>query len=349
MTGRSRGAASRGAGPRRAARGDAGPQVPALPGALLTASSARALMDRHGLAMRRRDGQNLLVDPNTVRRIVAAAGVGPDDTVLEVGPGLGSLTLGLAPAVRRVVAVELDAGFIEILPDILAGVGHVELVHADALAVDLAALVDGGPARLVANLPYNVATPIVLIALASGAFTEAFVMVQREVGQRWAARPGDPSYAGVSARLGILADVRLEFAVPRSVFLPVPNVDSTMVRLVRRPDAPRGADAEQVGDLIDLAFAQRRKTLRNALRGVMVDDRLEDVAIAADVDLSRRAEELDPEVHLRLARAVLADAPGATGPAGAGLPGPVVRSGGAPGRRGRGTRSARGSRSLRED
>jgi len=279
--------------------------------ALLTPSSAREILDRHGLAMRKRDGQNLLIDPNTVRRIVAAAHLDTDDVVLEVGPGIGSLTLALAGAVGRVVAVEIDAGFVTALADVLDGLDHVEVVHADALAVDLAALVGGGPARLVANLPYNVATPIVIEALASGAFVDAFVMVQREVGERWAATPGASAYAGVSAKLGMIADVSVELHIPRAVFLPVPNVDSVMVRLERRADAPSPDGFARIATVIDAAFSQRRKTLRNTLRALGPAATIAAAAEAAGIDLSARAEELAPEAFVRLADA-LVDRPPAT-------------------------------------
>jgi 16S rRNA (adenine1518-N6/adenine1519-N6)-dimethyltransferase len=271
---------------------------------LLTPSTARAVLDRHGLAPRKRDGQHLLVDPNTVRRIVNTAGLAPDDVVLEVGPGIGSLTLALAAAVRRVIAVELDAGFVAALADVLADVDGVEVVHADALAVDLGRLVDGGPARFVANLPYNIATAIAIEALATGAFSELFVMVQREVGERWAARPGDPTYSGVSAKLGVLAHVTVELSIPRSVFLPVPNVDSVMVRLVRRDDAPDPAGFARLAAVVDAAFAQRRKTLRNTLRALGPADRIDAVAAAVGIDLAGRAEELAPEDFLRLTAAL---------------------------------------------
>ena len=272
--------------------------------ALLTPTAARDVLARHSLAMRKRDGQNLLVDPNTVRRIVATAGLRPDDVVLEVGPGIGSLTLALAAAVRRVVAVEIDAGFIGALAEVLADVDNVEVIHADALAVDLAELVGGGPARLVANLPYNVATAIAIEALATGAFSELFVMVQREVGERWAARPGQATYAGVSAKLGILADVDVVLAIPRSVFLPVPNVDSVMVRLVRREDAPDPAGFSRIAAVIEAAFSQRRKTLRNTLRGLGSMEDIERAAAVAGVDLADRAEQLTPADLIRLADAL---------------------------------------------
>jgi 16S rRNA (adenine1518-N6/adenine1519-N6)-dimethyltransferase len=271
---------------------------------LLTPTAARALLDRHGLAMRKRDGQHLLVDPNTVRRIVTTARLASDDVVLEIGPGIGSLTLALADAVERVVAVEIDAGFVAALADVLADVDGVEVVHADALAIDLAALVDGGPARMVANLPYNIATALTIEALASGAFSELFVMVQREVGERWAARPGESTYSGVSAKLGVLADVTVELTIPRSVFLPVPNVDSVMVRLVRRADAPDAAGFERLATVIEAAFSQRRKTLRNTLRTLAGPDEVLAAAALAGVDLSDRAEALGPQAFIRLAEAL---------------------------------------------
>lgn len=273
--------------------------------ALLTPTAARALLDRHGLAMRKRDGQHLLVDPNTVRRIVATARLAPDDVVLEIGPGIGSLTLALAGAVERVVAVEIDAGFVAALADVLADVDGVEVVHADALAIDLAELVDGGPARMVANLPYNIATALTIEGLASGAFSELFVMVQREVGERWAARPGEATYSGVSAKLGVLADVTVELTIPRSVFLPVPNVDSVMVRLVRRGDAPDPERFARIAAVIDAAFAQRRKTLRNTLRVLGSAELVEGAASAAEVDLSGRAEEVGPTAFIRLSDALV--------------------------------------------
>ena len=282
---------------------------------LLTPSAAREILDRHGLATRKRDGQHLLVDPNTVRRIVTSAQLDAADVVLEVGPGIGSLTLALAEAVQRVVAVEIDGGFVAALADVLAGTDGVEVVHADALAVDLADLVGGGPARLVANLPYNVATPIVIEALASGAFRDAFVMVQREVGERWAARPGDATYSGVSAKLGILADARVELHIPRSVFLPVPNVDSVMVRLVRRADAPDPERFTRIAAVVDTAFAQRRKTLRNTLRPLARMEVLEAAASAAGIELSGRAEEVGSAAFVRLADALVHSA----GDAGVGM------------------------------
>lgn len=262
------------------------------------------LLADHGLAPRRTSGQNFVVDPNTVRRIVAAARLRPDDVVLEIGPGLGSLTLGLAEAARRVVAVEVDAGFVRVLREVLSGRDDVEVVHADALHTDLDGLVGGGPVRLVANLPYNVATPLVLHALDAPAVTDALVMVQREVGERWGAGAGEPAYSGVSAKLALLADVEVVFTVPRTVFHPAPNVDSVMVRLTRRASAPAGDERRQVLGLVDRAFAQRRKTLRNTLRGLAEPAVLDAAAAAAGIDLQARAESLEPGQLRRLAEAL---------------------------------------------
>jgi 16S rRNA (adenine1518-N6/adenine1519-N6)-dimethyltransferase len=268
--------------------------------ALLTPSDVRRLLDEHGLAPRKAAGQNFVIDPNTVRRIVAAADLDPDDVVLEIGPGLGSLTLGLADAVAKVVAVEVDAGFVEVLHEVLGDRDDVEVVHLDALHTDLGSLVGGGPARVVANLPYNIATPLVMQVLEDPAFSDLFVMVQREVGERWCARPGGPAYSGVSLKLAFQTEVRIVLTIPRTVFHPVPNVDSVMVRLTRRDDALGAIDRMRVFGLIETAFAQRRKTLRNTLRSVAPPDVLATAATAAGIDLGARAETLTTDDVRRL-------------------------------------------------
>ncbi len=291
-------------GPVARVQPQAGAALSAEPGGLLTPADITRLLTEHGLAPRRAAGQNFVIDANTVRRIVRTADLSPDDEVLEVGPGLGSLTLGLAAAVRRVTAVEIDAGFVAALTEVLAGVGNVEVVHADALSVDLDRLVAGRPVRAVANLPYNVATPLLFRLLATPAVVDAYVMVQREVGERWQARVGDRLYAGVSAKLALVAEVRVELSVPRSVFHPVPNVDSVMVRVSRRSDAPDPATYRRLAKLIETAFSQRRKTLRNTLRGVADPDRLAAAAAQAGIDLGARAESLDAAAIRRLDHAL---------------------------------------------
>jgi 16S rRNA (adenine1518-N6/adenine1519-N6)-dimethyltransferase len=269
-------------------------------GALLTPTDVKRLLREHGLAPRRSAGQNFVVDPNTVRRIVAAANLGPDDEVLEIGPGLGSLTLGLAAVVSRVTTIEVDAGFVAALEEVLAGLDHVEVEHADALATDLSVLLEGRRVRAVANLPYNIATPLLFHLLAAPEVVDAYLMVQREVGERWQARVGEPLYAGVSLKLALLAQVRIDLAVPRAVFHPVPNVDSVMVRVTRREDAPDPERYARLARLVDAAFAQRRKTLRNTLRPVADPEHLVAAAEAADLDLGARAETLDVAAIRRL-------------------------------------------------
>jgi 16S rRNA (adenine1518-N6/adenine1519-N6)-dimethyltransferase len=268
----------------------------------LTPSQVTALLSRHGLAPRKSDGQNFLVDPNTVDRIVAAADLRPTDHVLEVGPGLGSMTNALADAVDHVTAIEVDAGLVAALHEVLGGRDDVTVIHADAATIAVDDL-PGAPTRLVANLPYSVATPLLLHAFDGEALTDAFVMVQREVGERWAARVGDDGYGAVSVKLALVADVQVALAIPRTVFLPVPNVDSVVVRVVRRADALSADERHEVRRVVDAAFRQRRKTLRNNLRRAFGAEG--EVALAAvGLDPSRRAETVDPATFVALARAV---------------------------------------------
>lgn len=276
-------------------------------GDLLTPSDVARLLSEHGLAPRKSAGQNFVIDPNTVRRIVDAANLAPTDTVVEIGPGLGSLTLGLAQRADRVIAVEIDAGFVDVLGEVLGGSDNVEVVHADALRTDIDELSGGERVRVVANLPYNIATPLVFHALSHDVVDDLFVMVQREVGERWAATAGDPRYSGVSIKLAMVAEISIVMTIPRTVFHPVPNVDSVMVRLRRRADAPDAPERDRLAALIDTAFAQRRKTLRNTLRSVAPPERLRAAADTAGIDLGARAETLTVADIRRLDAALLDD------------------------------------------
>lgn len=259
---------------------------------LLTRRDVRGLLADYHLAPRRASGQNFVVEPNTVRKIVRDAGVGARDEVLEIGPGLGSLTLALAERAARVVAVEVDAGLVRALRHVLAGVENVEVVHADALTVDLASLAAGSRVRMVANLPYSIATAVVFAVLEADVIVDAFVMVQREVGERWAARVGHPLYGAVSLKLALYADVALGERVPRTVFYPVPNVDSVMVRL--RPVQPVGdALRDRTRRVIDVAFAQRRKTLRNNLVTAFAPPQVDAALAGVGLSGGERAERLE--------------------------------------------------------
>lgn len=270
---------------------------------LLTPRDVRRLLDQHGLAPRKAHGQNFVVDPNTVRKVVRDAGVGAGDVVCEIGPGLGSLTLALRAVGARVVAVEIDAGLLRALREVVGEDPGVRLVEGDALSCDLAALVEGGPAALVANLPYNIATPVVLRALVAGVFDRVLVMVQREVGERWAATVGHPQYGAVSVKVAALADATVVARVSRSAFYPVPNVDSVTVRFVARP-WEHHVEREHVFGLLETGFSQRRKRLRNALSSRFEPPQVEAALSSVGLDTGARAEELDLAAWVRLAAAL---------------------------------------------
>jgi 16S rRNA (adenine1518-N6/adenine1519-N6)-dimethyltransferase len=252
-------------------------------------------------------GQNFVHDPNTVRRIVELANVGPDDVVLEVGPGLGSLTLGLLATGARVVAVEIDPKLAERLPKTVADrgpevAGRLQVVAADALRVTKDDLPE--PTALVANLPYNVAVPVVLHLLAEvPSLRSGLVMVQTEVAERMAAGPGSRIYGVPSVKLAWYGPARKVAAVPRSVFWPVPNVDSALVAF-ERGDTPASDDRDRLFGLVDAAFSQRRKTLRAALAGWAGSaERAGELLTAAGIDPKTRGEQLDVHDFARLAAA----------------------------------------------
>jgi 16S rRNA (adenine1518-N6/adenine1519-N6)-dimethyltransferase len=272
---------------------------------LLGPAEIRTLAARLGVRPTKTLGQNFLHDPNTIRRIVRTAEVGPDDVVLEVGPGLGSLTLGLLGAAGSVVAVEIDPVLASALPSTVASrmpslADRLSVVEADAMSVDLSGL---RPTALVANLPYNVAVPVVLHLLETvPSLRSALVMVQAEVADRLAAPPGSRTYGVPSAKAAWYCAVSKAGSVPRAVFWPVPNVDSGLVRLVRR-DPPDGSRKDTFA-VIDAAFAQRRKTLRAALAGWAGGaPRAEEALRAAGVDPTARGETIDVGGFARIASA----------------------------------------------
>jgi len=257
-------------------------------------------------------GQNFLHDPNTIRRIVRTAAVPAGATVLEIGPGLGSLTFGLLETGLRVIAVEIDARLAGALPASAAArpwpqpdtAQRLSVLHADALQVgteDVQA--HGRPTALVANLPYNVAVPVVLRLWSMlPELSLGLVLVQAEVAHRLAADPGSRVYGAPSAKAAWSAQVSLAGPVSRSVFWPVPNVDSALVSLVRRDPPATPATRQQVFAVIDAAFAQRRKTLRAALSGWAGSPaRAEQLLRRAGIDPVRRGETLDIAEFARLA------------------------------------------------
>jgi 16S rRNA (adenine1518-N6/adenine1519-N6)-dimethyltransferase len=264
---------------------------------------AAELLARHGLAPRRSLGQNFVVDPNTVRRIARLAGVGPGDAVVEIGAGLGALTAALAETGAAVTAVEVDRGLVEVLREQFAD-SPVRVVEADARTLDWDGLLAGRPAwTLVANLPYNVATPLVADLLDGvPAIERMLVMVQREVAERLAARPGTAAYGAVSVKVAYWATAEIVGRVPPTVFLPRPKIESALVAIARRPQPAVAADVdrERLFTLVRAGFGQRRKMLRRSLAG-LVDD---NAFTAAGVRPEARAEELSVEDWGRLASAV---------------------------------------------
>ena len=310
---------------------------------LLSGADIRAIAAALGLRPTKKRGQNFLVDPNTVRRLVRLARVGPDDAVLEVGPGLGSLTLGLLGAARRVVAVEVDPALAAALPATAAArlapaaAGRLTVITQDALRIGSAELAcrasdsdaaagtaadstavsdaagvaigdaDGGdvPTVLAANLPYNIAVPLLLGLLERVPSIErGLVMVQAEVADRLTSPPGGRVYGVPSVKLAWYAEARSAGPVPRSVFWPVPNVDSGLVAFARRPAPASEALRADVFAAVDAAFAQRRKTLRTALAGWAGSPAdVDRIAAAAGVDPGARGETLDVAAYCRLAAA----------------------------------------------
>jgi 16S rRNA (adenine1518-N6/adenine1519-N6)-dimethyltransferase len=307
---------------------------------LLGPAEIREIAGRLGVRPSKRLGQNFVVDPGTVRRIVTLAEIGPDDVVLEVGPGFGSLTLGLLGAARRVDAVEVDPVLAAELPRTVAArapdlAPRLTVVTADAARVTPADLTGsagitnlpgpaaspgdapsvlaggpgpvpaaGGPSVLAANLPYNVGVPVVLHLLAAVPSLErGLVMVQAEVADRMTAPPGSRVYGVPSVKLAWFASARRAGPVPRTVFWPVPNVDSGLVAFTRRPPPEPDVPREEVFAVVDAAFAQRRKTLRAALaRWAGGPDAAERILREAGVDPGARGESLTVAEFTRIAR-----------------------------------------------
>jgi 16S rRNA (adenine1518-N6/adenine1519-N6)-dimethyltransferase len=274
---------------------------------LLGPAEIRELAERLGVAPTKRRGQNFLHDPNTIRRIVATARLRPEDVALEVGPGLGSLTLGLLPAVAHVHAVEIDPKLAEALVETTGHPSNLTVHPIDALALTQEQF-EPAPTAFVANLPYNVAVPVLLRVLAElPSIRGGLVMVQKEVADRLTAGPGSRVYGVPSAKLAWYASSRMAGKVSPAVFWPVPNVDSGLVGFERREPPRTDVPREEVFKTIDAAFAQRRKTLRAALAGWAGSaPEAERLLRAAGIDPSTRGEQLDVTAFANLAATRLA-------------------------------------------
>ncbi len=273
---------------------------------LLGPADVRSLAASLGVRPTKQRGQNFVIDANTVRRIARAAALDPSDVVLEVGPGLGSLTLGLLGAAQRVVAIEVDPVLARALPTTIATyapehVDRFEVVEADALRVT--SVPGPPPTALVANLPYNVAVPVLLHLMALlPTLRKGLVMVQAEVADRLAAPPGSRTYGVPSAKAAWFASVRRAGSIGRTVFWPAPNVDSGLVAWEHRDPPAVSVGRDQVFAVIDAAFAQRRKTLRSTLKGLAGSAAAAEAALAhAGVDPMARGESLGIEQFARIA------------------------------------------------
>ena len=264
----------------------------------------RDVIKRHGLAARRSLGQHFLLDMNLTRRIARAAGDMAGVTAIEIGPGPGGLTRALLETeATRVIAVERDARCVAALTELEAAAdGRLEVVHADALEVDVAALSRGRPLRVVANLPYNVATPLLIGWLRQAeAFLSLTLMFQREVARRLAARPGDASYGRLSVIASWLCDVEILFDISPKAFVPPPKVTSSVVRLTPRPAPAAPARMPDLERVTAAAFGQRRKMLRSSLKPLFEDP--VSVLESLNIPPTARAEELDVEAFCAIARA----------------------------------------------
>lgn len=272
-------------------------------------------MEQHGLNPSRALGQNFVVDPNTVRKIAHLARVGTGDKVVEVGAGLGSLTLALVETGAEVTAIEVDRYLVPVLRSVVGPAG-VRVVEGDALRLDWREALGGpdGPGVngpddagvgewvMVANLPYNIATRLVLHLLETvPAIGRMLVMVQREVGERLAAGPGDAAYGIPSVKVAYWADAEVVAKVPATVFLPRPRVESALVEIVRQGEPPPAdVERDRLFALVEAGFGRRRKMLRRSLAGLAEEDDL----VAAGIDPRARAEELSLQDWTRLARTV---------------------------------------------
>lgn len=255
------------------------------------------LLSANGLAPRRDLGQNFVADANTVRRIARLAEVGPGDRVIEIGAGLGSLTLALAETGAQVIALEVDRGVVPVLRSLTADIPNISVVEGDAMKADWTELLGAHePGRpgwvLVANLPYNVATPLVCDLLDGVPQVDRMlVMVQKEAAERFCAAPRSEQYGAVSVKVSYWATARIAGLVPASVFVPRPNVESALADIRRRPQpaVDTTIPADDIFHLVRLGFGQRRKMLRRSLSGTVSQEMFD----ASGIDGQRRPEELD--------------------------------------------------------
>lgn len=263
-------------------------------------SATMDLVKKHGFKFTKSLGQNFLIDDNIVDKIVAGAGIGPEDKIIEVGPGIGTLTREMASRAQNLMAVEIDKNLIPILEDTLEDYDNVKIVNEDIIKADIRGLIDenlgGGPVKLVANLPYYITTPIIMRFLEENInVTDIVVMVQKEVAERMNAQPGGKDFGALSVAVQYYCDTEIVAKVPRHLFVPQPNVDSIVIALRVRPERKYKVDDEDLYfKVVKAAFGQRRKTLLNSISsmGNLAKDQVKEALDEAGIDPKRRGETL---------------------------------------------------------
>ncbi|MCX7780877.1 MAG: 16S rRNA (adenine(1518)-N(6)/adenine(1519)-N(6))-dimethyltransferase RsmA [Negativicutes bacterium] len=263
------------------------------------------ILKAFGIQMSKKLGQNFLIDEQVVADIVRAAGVKPGDAVLEIGPGIGTLTQGLAEAGAHVVAVELDRQLIGVLAKTLAGYENVRVIHGDILKVDISREIAAKSCKVVANLPYYITTPIIMKLLEDRLPIEVLVtMVQKEVAERMAAAPGGKEYGALSVAVQYYTEPQIVLNVPPAAFIPPPAVESAVIRCVVREKPPVAVNEKLFFRVVKAAFAQRRKTLNNALKGAGIPtDIVAAILNAAGIDGARRGETMTLDEFAAVANA----------------------------------------------
>lgn len=269
---------------------------------LYSPSYVKEIINKYGFGFSKSLGQNFLIDGNIVRKICEEGNIDSTDNVLEIGPGIGTLTEELGIRAKKVVAVELDKNLLPILDDTLSQYENIEIVHGDILKIDLSKLFkekfDGGSIKIVANLPYYITTPIITRFLEEEIDIDSIlVMVQKEVAERMSARSGSKDYGSLSVFVNYYTEAEIVLNVPKTVFMPKPNVDSAVIRLKVRGERIQLKDKETFFKTVKASFSQRRKTILNSLSAGlgMEKEELKDILLKCDVDPRQRAENLNIE------------------------------------------------------
>lgn len=276
---------------------------------LYSPSYVKEVLSRHGFKFSKSLGQNFLIDGNIVRKIVSESNITEEDYVLEIGPGMGTLTEELALRAKKVVAVELDDSLLPILDETLAKYDNVEIVHGDILKIDIAKLIeeklDNGPVKVVANLPYYVTTPIIARLIEEGLNLESVtVMVQKEVADRMASGPGSKVYGSLSVFVNFYSNPKVIVKVPKTVFMPQPKIDSSVIKLTLKKELP-DIDRDKFFRVVKAAFSKRRKTIMNALSSYDFDiekEIIKETLERLNISTEERAENLSVEDFIKISK-----------------------------------------------